>query len=108
MNDKTVMIMPSNNEGLPFGHLLKCLATVVSSLYLVHLECFCLNKNNLFEWMREKWMTPRKSNPNETGSPLHRENRENGPKKIPVRENTGNLEILLKHRKHMEFGLLKL
>ena len=27
------------------------------------------------------------------------------PKKIPVRENTGNLEILPKHR---EFGLLKL
>ena len=25
INDKTVMIMPSNNEGLPFGHLLKCM-----------------------------------------------------------------------------------
>ena len=25
--------------------------------------------------------------------PLHRENKENGPQKIPVRENTGNLEI---------------
>ena len=40
-----------------------------------------------------------------TGYPLHRENRENGPKKIPVRENTGNLEILTKHT---EFGLLNL
>ena len=38
------------------------------------------------------------------GYPLHRENRENG-QKIPVRENTGNLEILPKHR---VFGLLKL
>ena len=28
-------------------------------------------------------------------------------KKIPVRENTGNLEVLPKHRKHREFGLLK-
>ena len=35
------------------------------------------------------------------GYPLQRENRENDPKKIPVRENTGNLEILPKHR---EFG----
>ena len=33
------------------------------------------------------------------GYPLHRENRENGPKKIPVRENTGNLEILSNTRK---------
>ena len=32
------------------------------------------------------------------GYPLHRENRKNGQKKIPVRENTGNLEILSKHR----------
>ena len=32
-----------------------------------------------------------------TGYPRHRENRENG-KKFPVRENTGNLEILPKHR----------
>ena len=42
------------------------------------------------------------------GYSLHRENRENrenGQKKFPVRDNTGNLEILLKHR---EFGLLKL
>ena len=30
------------------------------------------------------------------GYPLHRENRENRRKKIPVRENTGNLEILPK------------
>ena len=30
------------------------------------------------------------------------------PKKIPVAEKTGNLEILPKHRKHREFGLLKL
>ena len=35
-----------------------------------------------------------------TGYPLHRENRENGPKKIPVRENMGNLEILTKHREN--------
>ena len=28
MDDRTDM--PSNNEGLSFGHLLKCLATVVS------------------------------------------------------------------------------
>ena len=40
----------------------------------------------------------------QTGYPLHRENRKNG-QKIPVRENTGNLEIVPKHR---EFGLLKL
>ena len=33
-----------------------------------------------------------------TGYPQHRENRENGPKKILIRENTGNLEILSKHR----------
>ena len=33
-----------------------------------------------------------------TEYPRHRENRENGNKKIPVRENTGNLEILRKHR----------
>ena len=32
MNDKTDMLMLSNNEGLSFGHLLKCLATVVSFL----------------------------------------------------------------------------
>ena len=31
---------------------------------------------------------------NHSGSPLHRENRENGQNKFPVRENTGNLEIL--------------
>ena len=36
--------------------------------------------------------------------PLHRENREYG-ENIPVRENTGNLEILQKHR---SFGSLKL
>ena len=35
------------------------------------------------------------------GYPLHRENRENGQKEFPARENTGNLEILSKHR---EFG----
>ena len=29
-----------------------------------------------------------------TGYPLHRESRENGTKKFPDRENTGNLEIL--------------
>ena len=40
-----------------------------------------------------------------SGYPLRRENRENGPKKIPVRENMGNLEVVPKHRK---FGLLKL
>ena len=40
-----------------------------------------------------------------TGYPLHRENRENSKKEFPVRENTGNLEILPKHR---ELGLLKL
>ena len=39
-----------------------------------------------------------------TGYSRHRENRENGQKEIPVRENTGNLEMLPKHRK---FGLLK-
>ena len=39
------------------------------------------------------------------GFPRHREN---GHKKIPVRENTGNLEILPKHRRQMEFCLLKL
>ena len=39
----------------------------------------------------------------EAGYPLHRENRENDKKKI--RENTGNLEILPKHR---DLGLLKL
>ena len=38
-----------------------------------------------------------------TGYLLHRENRENGNNKN--RQNTGNLEILPKHR---EFGLLKL
>ena len=37
IHDKTVMIMPSNNEGLPFWHLLKCLDTVVSFL------CSCLD-----------------------------------------------------------------
>ena len=31
---------------------------------------------------------------------MHRENRENGKKKIPVKENTGNLEILPKHREN--------
>ena len=35
-----------------------------------------------------------------TGYPRHRENRENDSKKIPVRENTGNLEILPKHREN--------
>ena len=40
----------------------------------------------------------------ETGYPLHKEKEENGQKQS-VRENTGNLEILPKHR---EFGLLKL
>ena len=42
-----------------------------------------------------------------SGYPWYRENRENGPKKFPVRENTGNLEIsqntgnfLLKHREN--------
>ena len=34
------------------------------------------------------------------GYPRHRENRENGRKKIPFRENTGNLEILPKHREN--------
>ena len=38
-----------------------------------------------------------------SGYPLHRENRENGKEKIPVRENKGNLGILSKHG---EFGLL--
>ena len=38
-----------------------------------------------------------------SGYPLHRENWDNG-KKIPVRENAGNLEIL---PKHTEFDLLK-
>ena len=35
-----------------------------------------------------------------SGYPRHRENRGQGkwPKKIPVRENTGNLEMLSKHR----------
>ena len=33
-----------------------------------------------------------------TGYPLHRENKGNGEKKILVRENTGNLEMLPKHR----------
>ena len=32
------------------------------------------------------------------GSPLRRGNRDNGKNKIPVWENTGNLEILQKHR----------
>ena len=41
----------------------------------------------------------------ETGYPRHRENRENGKKRIIVRENTGNLETL---RKHREFCMLKL
>ena len=40
-----------------------------------------------------------------SGYPLHKENRKNGKKNIPVREIAGNLEILPKHR---EFGLLKL
>ena len=39
----------------------------------------------------------------DTGSPLHRET-ENGPKKIHIRENTGNFEILPKHK---EFSMLK-
>ena len=39
-----------------------------------------------------------------TGYPLHRENRGNGQNNS-VRENTGNLEILPKHR---EFDLLKM
>ena len=34
------------------------------------------------------------------GFPRHRENRENGNNKIPVRENTGNLEILPKHKEN--------
>ena len=33
-----------------------------------------------------------------SGYPLHKENRENCPKEITVRENTGNFEILQKHR----------
>ena len=33
-----------------------------------------------------------------TGSPLHRENRENGEKIFPHRENTRNLKLLGKHR----------
>ena len=33
-----------------------------------------------------------------SGYPRHRENRENGGGKIVVRENTGNLEILPKHK----------
>ena len=37
-----------------------------------------------------------------SGNPLHRENRENVKKKISVKENTGNLDILPKHR---EFSL---
>ena len=44
------------------------------------------------------------------GYPLHRENRENGQTKIPVRENTGNLEILPKHRENtgnLVFSLCK-
>ena len=32
------------------------------------------------------------------GYPLHRENRKNGQKNFTVRENTGNLDILSKHR----------
>ena len=39
------------------------------------------------------------------GYPVHRESRENVQKKILVKENTGNMEILPKHR---EFGFLKL
>ena len=31
-----------------------------------------------------------------SGSPLHRENRENGPKRFPVRENTGTLDFFSK------------
>ena len=38
------------------------------------------------------------------GYPLYRENRENGKKKIPVRENTGNLEILPNHRENTGFS----
>ena len=30
INDNTDMLMPSDKEGFSFGHLLKCLATVVS------------------------------------------------------------------------------
>ena len=37
-----------------------------------------------------------------SGYPLHRENRENDQIKFPVRENTGNLEILPKHRENTE------
>ena len=53
-----------------------------------------------------------------TGYLLQRESRENSQKRILVRENTGNLDILPKHgentgnleilSKHREFGLLKL
>ena len=32
-----------------------------------------------------------------SGYPMHRENRENGQKNFPVRENTGNMNILPKH-----------
>ena len=35
-----------------------------------------------------------------TRYPLHRDTRKNGHTKIPVREDTGNLEILPKHRKN--------
>ena len=35
VKDKTDMLMPSNNEGLSFGHLLKFLATVVSFLFFM-------------------------------------------------------------------------
>ena len=34
------------------------------------------------------------------GYPRHRENRENGKKEFPVRENTGNLKMLSKHREN--------
>ena len=53
----------------------------------------CPKNGNIIEWHRL------------TGYPLHMENRENGPKKFCVRENTGDLVILPKHK---EAGLLKL
>ena len=45
--------------------------------------------------MSQTLLTTHHSHP---GYPRHRENRENGQKRFPVRENTGNLEILSKHR----------
>ena len=54
------------------------------------------------QWFSGRTGVPCESDSHEkvtpTGYPLHRENRKNGQRKIPVRENTGNLEIWPKHR----------